>query len=151
MNGFLEELGDPHQKPTQEEFVTKRRRIDLFDFLNDIYVHKKNLIVDSHSEKDYTPYLINKGLSMGKDTIMIANCMNGFPFLDKPLQNAFLINIVRPHKRYNKWFKKANNKDLELVKEYYGYNNEKAHHALTILTDKQLNYIKKKLNKGGQR
>jgi hypothetical protein len=41
-------------------------------------------------------------------------------------------------------------KDLEYVKEYYGYSNEKAREALTLLTKEQLEHIKTKLFKGGR-
>ena len=41
-------------------------------------------------------------------------------------------------------------KDIEYVKEYYGYSNEKAKSALDILDDEQLQTIKRSLNKGGR-
>jgi hypothetical protein len=46
--------------------------------------------------------------------------------------------------------KKEKLNDLELVKSYYGYSNEKARAALSILSDEQLNSIKLKLNRGGK-
>ena len=40
-------------------------------------------------------------------------------------------------------------KDIECVKEYYGYSNDKAKSALDILTRDQIKLIKEKLFKGG--
>jgi len=102
-------------------------------------------------EKNYPPYVINKCLSHHMDTLGFANEMNRYPNLDKKLQYSFYLNTVRPKKRFSPWGKKEKVKDLDLVKKYYGYSNEKAIQALRILTPDQLNYIKEKLNKGGKR
>ena len=52
--------------------------------------------------------------------------------------------------RYAPWQKAKKISDIEYVKEYYGYSNEKAKSALTILNNEQIKHIKKKLNKGGR-
>ena len=94
--------------------------------------------------------MVNKALSFYRDTVMYANEMNKYPNLDKKLQYQFLLNIVRASKRpYSKWHKKAKNSDLDAVKEYYGYSNEKARSALSVLSVKQLQDIRKKLDRGG--
>jgi len=102
-------------------------------------------------EKNYPSYIINKCMSQHMDTIMIANEMNQYQHLDKKLQYDFFINIVRPRKRFSPWGKKQKVDDLELVKQYYGYSNEKAKQALRILTPTQLDVIRTKLNKGGKK
>ena len=102
-------------------------------------------------EKNYPPYVINKCLSQHMDTIMYANEMNRLPNTDKRLQYDFFINTIRPRKRFSPWGKKKKVDDLELVKQYYDYSNEKAKQALRILSPTQLDYIKEKLNKGGKR
>ena len=38
---------------------------------------------------------------------------------------------------------------IDYVKRYYGYSNEKAKQALTILTKEQLAFIKSKFETGG--
>ena len=85
------------------------------------------------------------------DTLAFANEMNRYPNLDKRLQYSFFLNTVRPKKRFSPWGKKEKVKDLEIVKQYYGYSNEKAKQALRILSPDQLNYIKEKLNRGGKK
>jgi hypothetical protein len=85
------------------------------------------------------------------DSILLANEMNINNHLDPKLQYDFFINIVRPKKRYAPWLRKDTINSLELVKEYYGYSDEKARMALKILTDDQLEYIAKKLDHGGKR
>ena len=123
----------------------------LKDYLNSINFSKNYLMdEDPGWEKNYPAYVINKCLSHLMDTIMFANEMNIHSHIDKRLQYDFLINIVRPRKRFSPWGKKNKVKDLDLVKKYYGYSSDKATQALEILTPTQLNYIKDKLNKGGK-
>jgi len=128
-------------------------RYPLKDYLNSINLSKKNLMEDEDPawEKNYPPYIINKCMSHHMDTVMFANEMNQYPGLDKKLQYDFFINTVRPRKRFSPWGKKEKVKDIELVKEFYGYSTEKALQALRILTDNQLEIIKDKLNKGGKK
>ena len=126
-------------------------RYPLKDYLNSINFSKDYLMdEDPGWEKNYPTYVINKCMSHHLDTIMFANEMNIHSHIDKRLQYDFLINIVRPRKRFSPWGKKQKVKDLDLVKKYYGYSNDKATQALEILTPTQLNYIKDKLNKGGK-
>ena len=127
----------------------KMTKISPFDFVNAIHYTKENLIVDDWSEKQYNPFVVNKSLSFGADTIIPANEMNSRPHLEKRLQFDFLINTIRPRKRFNKWLKAEKIEDLEVVKQYYNYNTEKALQALRILSPEQLNTIKERLNTGG--
>ena len=124
-----------------------------FDYLNTINVTKKNMMRGSENdelaEKEYNAFIVNRGLSLFQDTIALANEMNIHHDADNKLQYEFLINIVRPRKRFSKWYKKEEDGDLEAVKEYYGYSNEKAIQALTVLTRDNIITIKEKLEKGG--
>jgi len=131
--------------------VYKTPKISPFDFVNSIHYSKEQLIVDEWSEKQYNAYVINKSLSFGADTVIAANEMNSRPHLDKKLQFDFLnsINTIRPRKRYNKWLKADKIEDLEVVKQYYKYNTEKAQQALRILTPENIHTIKERLNPGG--
>ena len=127
-------------------------RYPLKEYLNTINFSKQNLMLDDPGwENNYPSYVINKCMSHHMDTIMFANEMNRYPNLDKRLQYDFFINTVRPKRRFSPWGKKQTVKDIDLVKQYYGYSNEKAKQALRILTPKQLDYIKDKLNKGGKK
>lgn len=128
-------------------------RYPLKDYLNSINLSKNNLMEDEDPawEKNYPPFIINKCMSQHLDTVMFANEMNQYPGLDKRLQYDFFINTVRPRKRFSPWGKKEKVKDIELVKEFYGYSTEKAMQALRILTENQLEIIRTKLNKGGKK
>ena len=128
-------------------------RYPLKDYLNSINQTKENLLdsEDPGWEKNYPPYVINKCMSQHIDTVMYANEMNQWGQLPSKLQYDFFINIVRPRKRFSPWVKKEKMNDLEIVKQYYGYSNEKARQALSILTPDQLSFIKSKLNKGGKK
>ena len=123
--------------------------ISPFDFINAITFNKTELMVDDWSEKQYVPYIVNKGLSYGADTVIPANEMNSRPHLDKKLQFQFLINSIRPRKRFNKWIKADKIESIEIVKTYYGYSTEKARQALSILNQSEIDYLKQKLEKGG--
>ena len=128
-------------------------RYPLKDYLNSINLTKKNLMEDEDPawEQNYPPYIINKCMSHHMDTVMFSNEINQYPGLDKKLQYDFFINTVRSRKRFSPWGKKEKVRDIELVKEFYGYSTEKAMQALRILTDNQLMVIKDKLNKGGKK
>ena len=121
-----------------------------FDFVNSINSSdKKDLIREGQSlEEDYVPFVVNKALSYFPETILYSNQINLFPHTEKMLQYHYLLNTVRPGKRFAKWAKRENVEDVEAVKEYYGYNIEKAQQALAILTVDNLNYIKQKLQSG---
>ena len=98
----------------------------------------------------YSPFIVNKCLAPFPDTIQLVNEINQLHHLDKKLQFDFLINSLRPRNRYQPWMKAKKLKNLEYVKEFYGYNNQKAKVALELLDEKQISAIKEKLNKGGR-
>mgnify|MGYP002011347449 FL=1 len=124
--------------------------MDLKDWLNSINYTKKNLIDEDPSvEKDYPPYIINRCMSGHLDAIMFANEMNLNSFLPKKMQYDFFINILRTKKRFSPWLRKDTIKDIDYVKRYYNYSNEKAKQALTVLTKQQLAFIKSKFETGG--
>tara|TARA_B100002019_G_C21262885_1_gene597742 strand:+ start:2351 stop:2728 length:378 start_codon:yes stop_codon:yes gene_type:complete len=122
-----------------------------FDYLNAINNTKEDIMVDDIAEKGYNSFMINRGLSYFNDTVMFANEMNRYHHLDNRLQFDFLINIIRKRKRFSKWIKPDTLSDVEVVKEYYGYSNEKARQVLTLLTIEQINELKKKVYKGGRK
>ena len=124
--------------------------MELTDWLNSINQTKKNLIEENPElKKEYAPYIINKCLSGQIDTVLFANEMNMNHHIDKDMQYSFYINTLRKRKRFSPWLRKDKVKDLECVKNYYGYSNEKASQALNILSKSQLDFIKQKLEIGG--
>ena len=120
--------------------------MELKDWLNSI-----NFTKEDHTESisEYPPYIINRCLSGHLDCIMFANEMNKYHFLDKDMQYQFYINILRKRKRFSPWIRKDKVTDLDCVKQYYGYSNEKASQALKILSNEQINFIKQRLDTGG--
>jgi len=124
---------------------------ELKEYLNAINFTKKNLM-DSDDElwkKKYPAFIVNKLLSAFSDTIMLVNEMNRNHFLDKDMQFQFLLNSIRTKKRYSPFLRASKLKEIECVKEYYGYSNDKAKSALDILTKDEIKLIKEKLYKGG--
>lgn len=126
--------------------------MNVFDYVNEILVGKKILIVDDETEKDYSSYIVNRALAQHQDCVSLANMMNQYPNLDNKLQFLFLINTVRSKKRpFNKWAKAEKIEELENIKEFYGYSDVKAREALKLLDDEQILEIKKQTDKGGLR
>ena len=125
--------------------------MNTFEYVNSINYSKKDIMVDDIAEKGYNSFMVNRSLSYFQDTVLMANEMNKNHQIDKRLQFDFLINIVRKRKRFSKWLKNTVESDVEVVKEYYGYNNQKARQALTLLTPEQINVLKQKVNKGGRK
>ena len=121
-----------------------------FDYLNSINTTKKDVITDDITEKAYNSFMVNRSLSYFNDTVVLANEMNRYHHLDNRLQFDFLINMVRKRKRFSKWIKPQIESDVEVVKKYYGYSNEKARQILSLLSPEQINGLKKKVNKGGR-
>ena len=125
---------------------------ELKDYLNAIN-HKKVNLMDTDDEmweKKYPSFIVNKCLAPFTDTIMLVNEMNVHNHLDHKLQFDFFLNSIRSRKRYTPWMKESKKTNLEYVKEYYGYSNEKAKSALDILSDEQIKAIKNSLSKGGK-
>ena len=125
---------------------------ELKDYLNAINYNKTPLMdtEDEEWEKKYPSFIVNKCVAPFTDTILLVNEINQLHHLDKKMQFDFLLNSLRPRKRYTPWLKAKKLKNLQYVKEYYGYNNEKAKVALDILSDEQISAIKQKINKGGR-
>jgi len=124
---------------------------DIFkEIIPAILQTKKNPFQVEHDYKVYAPFIVNRGLSLHFDCVLYANEMNLRPFIDKDQQFQFLLNTIRSMKRkFQPWQKSETEKDLECVKQYFGYSNEKAKEALRILNDEQLAEIKIKTAKGG--
>lgn len=136
-----------HVDEPAEEY--KHKNLTPFDFINSINYTKEDLLEDEWNEKHYNTYVINKGLSYSADTVIQANEVNSRPHLSKKLQYHFLINTIRPMKRFNKWIKAEKIESIETVKTYYGYSTEKARQVVSIINPQQLDYLKQKLKKGG--
>jgi hypothetical protein len=122
-----------------------------FEYLKSINESKKDIMIDDLAEKEYNSFIVNRGLSYFKDTILYANEMNRYHHLDSRLQFDFLINIIRKKKRWSKWIKASEVDNLELIKEYYGYSNEKAKSALSLMSNEQIEQLKMRIYKGGKR
>ena len=125
---------------------------ELKDWLNSVNFTKDNLIDDDPDTiKSYPAFIVNRCLRGHLDTILYSNEMNIHNHLDNDMQYEFYLNSLRKRKRFSPWLKKDKIQDLDIVKQYYGYSNEKAFQALRILSKEQLDYIKQRLETGGRR
>jgi len=125
-------------------------KYELKDWLNSINFTKENLIEDPDMISSYPPYIINRCLSGHLDTVLFANEMNKYSNIDKDMQYSFFLYTLRKRKRFSPWLKKEQIEDLDLVKKHYGYSNEKAKVAVSLLTKTQLETIRNKHDMGGK-
>jgi hypothetical protein len=123
----------------------------LSEYLNAINHTKENLLdtEDESVEKEYTPFVVNRCLSYFIDTVLYANEMNRYSGIDKKMQFDYLLRSIRKNKRYSKWLKRESVENLELIKEFYGYSDSKAREILDILSGDDVEFIRKKLDRGG--
>jgi hypothetical protein len=121
-----------------------------FDFVNSINNTKKNLIREcedgSITEKDYSSFLINKALSYFPDTLLYANEMNMNPHLDGLMQYEYLLNGIRPGKRFSKWVKSDLSDDIKAVSTYFKVNLRIAEEYARILSPNEIKEIKELIN-----
>ena len=122
-----------------------------FQYLTAINDSKQDIMVDDIAEKGYNAFMVNRGLSYFNDTVLMANEMNQHAHLDSRLQFDFLKNIVRKKKRFSKWTKAQSSSDVEVVKQYYGYSNQKARQIYDLITPDQMEELRKKVYKGGRK
>lgn len=123
-----------------------------FDYVNEILYGKKNLVKDEITEKEYSPFLTNRSLSYHMDCIMFANEMNMRHFIDRKLQNDFLLNTVRSRKRpFAKWVKTEKGEDIECIKQVYNLSDSKAREILRLLSKEEIQQIKQQIETGGLR
>ena len=122
-----------------------------FEFLKSINDTKQDIMVTDEVEKQYNPFVVNRSLSYFNDTVALANILNQYHHVDNKLQFHFLINSVRKRKRFSKWNKPETHSDIEVIKEYYGYSNQKAKQALSLLSPEQIKIIREKVSKGGRK
>jgi len=148
MSNINDEFGQ-YQPTSEEDYKTPT--ISPFQFINAIHFTKEELIVDEWSEKQYQTYLVNKGLSFGQDTVIAANMMNSRPHIEKKLQFDFLINSIRPRKRFNKWIKAQEVELIEMIKQYYNYSTERARQVASLFDETQTKLLKQKLERGGMK
>lgn len=123
---------------------------DLFkEILPSILQTKKHCLHTEQDERQYPHFVVGRALSQFADCVFYANAVNYYPNLDNRLKYDFLLNTVKPYRRpFQKWAKKVEPIDLEVVKEYYGYSDAKALDALKVLTDEQVSHLRKELDKG---
>ena len=121
-----------------------------FHYIASITHQKNDMMTDEDGEKGYSPFLTNRGLSYFQDTVLLANEMNRMSHLDNKLQYDFLRHAVRSKKRFSKWAKKSTSDDIEIIKEYYGYTDEKAHAVVDLISDATLAEMKQRISKGGK-
>ena len=121
-----------------------------FDYVKAINTTKKNIMVDDIPEREYQSFLVNRSLSYFPDTVLYANEMNQHHHLPSRLQFDFFINIIKKRNRFSKWFKPNEIQSIDIIKEYYGYSNEKAKSILSLLNNSQIEDLRQRIYKGGR-
>ena len=125
---------------------------ELKEYLKAINQSKERLMdtADEMWEKKYPAFVVNRCVYPFSDTILLVNEMNIYNGLDNKLQFHFLLNSIRARKRYSPWLKTSKIKNLETIKEYFGYSDQRAKEVLNVLKDEDISYMETKLEKGGK-
>jgi len=125
---------------------------ELKEYLKAINQSKERLMdtADEMWEKKYPAFVVNRCVYPFSDTILLVNEMNIYNGLDNKLQFHFLLNSIRARKRFSPWLKTSKIKNLETIKEYFGYSDQRAKEVLNVLTDEDISYMETKLDKGGK-
>ena len=123
---------------------------DIFKDILPSIMQSKKIVVGKWNEKEYASFIVNRALSFHYDCVLQANEMNRYPSLPGTLQYHYLLNSIRGYKRpFRPWQKRETIENLEAVKEYFGYSNDKAKDVMVLLSPTQLEEIKKAIHKGG--
>lgn len=150
MKFFDDEIPDRAPVLDDSEYQEKVERPSPFDVVNALSYTKQDLLASgADAEKHYPAFMVNRALSMGKDSVLFANEMNCRWHTPARLQYDFYLRALPRGRRYNKWVKAAKIDDVDVVKEYYGYSDKKATEALKILSIEQTNALRDALSKGG--
>lgn len=120
-----------------------------FDFVKSVSYTKKDLMEEGYEEKDYKPFLVNKSLSYHQDSIHFSNEMNVRHGTGNRLQYLFFLNTLRKRQRFSQWQKPYVSKKLDVIKNYYQISNSKAKEYMELLSDKEVQNLKKRMNTGG--
>ena len=121
------------------------KRLNPFDFIKSINEKTENLMdTTPDAEKDYTPFVVNRGLSYSPDTILYANEMNCVPLTDKRMQYDYLYHSIRKRKRFDKWIKPEETDEelLGLVMEVYKVGQKKATEYIRMIPKDRLDALR---------
>lgn len=122
-----------------------------FDFLNSINDNKQDLFEDPQAEKDYNPFMVNRGLSYFPDTVLFANEMNRYRDIPKKWQYQFLLHAVPRKRRFSKWHKKDDAGELiKLISKHYKYSEQKSYEVMDLLSPDQIECLKRIYDTGGR-
>ena len=119
-----------------------------FDFVKSVTYTKKDIMHDLN-ESEYDSFIINRALAYYQDCILYANEMNRRFEISARLQYHYLLNTIRKRKRFAKWIKPEKISDLKIVMEYYKVSRAKAEEYLNIISQKEIEILRRKMNKGG--
>jgi len=132
------------------KLVGGMEKMNPFEYVKAINTSKKDIMVDDLAEKEYPAFLVNRSLSYFQDTILYANEMNIHHSIDSRLQFDFFINIIKKKNRFSKWLKPTEIDNIEIIKEYYGYSNEKAKSVLALFGKNEIDALRQRIYKGGR-
>lgn len=121
--------------------------IELKDWINSISFTKEDL---SEHISEYPYFIVNRILAADRSLTALINELNKRSNMPPIMQYKFLLTAVPKRKRFNPYLKKSKNSDLDIIKEYFNINTEKAKEYLSVLDTEQIQDIKRQLFKGGR-
>ena len=124
----------------------------IIDWMNQLLVHKKNWNDFSEDEqKKFSPFIINRWLSMDKEFIEIVNYFQKYSIgtLESREVYKWYCEVLPKCKRFNKYIKgkksKKYNKDLvDILVKYFECSKLHVEEYLDFLSKNDLQFILKK-------
>jgi len=126
----------------------------LFDFLKGMTSTKENIdFSDASIRSSYSPYMIDKFVSMVNIFLPVANGMNKCHSLPKHMHYEFYKNVLpKKYVKFN-YIKKQKEDDtaIECISKYYDISEREAKMYITMFTKDQIKQIVDKYDFGKTR
>lgn len=123
-----------------------------FDFINNISTSSTSIWEDGVSDKEYTPFMINRGLSQYRDTVLFAQFMNqNGQFVSPKMQYDFYrLGIQHKKKRFAKWHKPDKLEEIEMLSRHFGINIRILENYVSLMSETDYATLIGSLEKGGR-
>lgn len=149
-NGFTFGPKTPKEEPSgRKKKPEGPAKLTPWDFAEAVGFSKDKSVFSKDTEKDYNIFMMNRVLSGTADTLFHAQELNTFSRIGKEEHFRYLLHALPKKKRFSKWVKEEKDSRIPMIIEYYGCSVPKTKEILKMLSEEQLQYIEKYLDKGG--
>jgi len=121
----------------------------IIDWMNQLLVHKKSWeLFDESDQKSFSPFIINRWLSMDKEFIEIVNVFQKYAIgtLEPREVYKWYCDVLPKGKRFNKYIKGKKDKKydselIDIICKDFQCSKLEAKENLSLISKEQVNYI----------